>query len=118
MILDRQSKSALDRLLDAKPDRPRKSYSYDYVCEVLGLSADDIFPILKKLVSDGLAEYAYTVTKSGKKDVGIALTQNGLKYKEIGRLERRERWKERMFGFAFGVFTSVISSIIIKLAVG
>ena len=109
MILDKESKDMLDLLLTSKPDSPRNSFSYDYICEISSI---------KNLVKNGFAEYAYRVSSSGQKDAGIALTQVGLKYKEINRLERRERWKERIAGFCFGVASSVIAAIIIKLTVG
>ena len=118
MILDKESKDMLDLLLTSKPDSPRNSFSYDYICEISGIPEDDMFPIIKNLVKTGFAEYAYRVSSSGRKDAGIALTQVGLKYKEINRLERRERWKERIAGFCFGVASSVIAAIIIKLTVG
>ena len=107
----------LDLLLTSKPDSPRNSFSYDYICEISSID-DDMFPIIKNLVKNGFAEYAYRVSSSGRKDAGIALTQVGLKYKGINRLERRECWKERIAGFCFGVASSVIAAIIIKLTVG
>lgn len=118
MILDKESKDMLDLLLTSKPDSPRNSFSYDYICEISGIPDDDMFPIIKNLVKNGFAEYAYRVSSSGRKDAGIALTQVGLKYKEINRLERKERWKERAFGFFSGILITVIGGIILSWFVG
>ena len=116
MILDRESRKMLDLLISSEPDLPRRTFSYERICELSGKDPDDMFPIIKKLVSSGLAETGYAVTPSGKQhDRGIALSQDGRKYKEIGRLVRREQWKERIVGFVFGVLTSVAASLIIKL---
>lgn len=117
MLLDKESKAMLDLLLSSEPDKPRQSFSYEHICEISGKEEADMFRIVKGLVSNGFAEYAYRVTSSGRKDAGIALTQSGVKYKELGRLERRERWKERFFGFVFGVATSVFAAIITRILI-
>ena len=114
MLIDKESRKALDKILAAEPDSPRKSYTYPYLCEILGLDEDDMFPVVKNLVEKGLAEYAYAVSKSGRRDVGIALKQDGLKYKELRRLERGLRWKERAYGFLSGVALTVLTAFILQ----
>ena len=117
MLLDQDTKYALDSILAAKPDGPRQSYSYPYLCNVISMDEDHMFPIIKSLVDKGLAEYAYAVNSRGRRDVGIALTQNGRKYKEIGRLERRERWKERFIGAGVTIFIWALQELIKYLTV-
>lgn len=112
MILDKESIEMLDLLSVSTPDKPRKSFSYDYICELSNLDSDDMFPIVKNLVANGLAEYAYRVSSSGRQDAGIALTQAGLKRKELQRLEKRERWKERIAGFISGVAVELVVVLI------
>ena len=114
MIIDRKTKELLDLLISSTPDKPRNSFSYDWICELSGLDEAEMFVCVKQLVKLELAEYAYRSTTSSRKDVGIALTQSGLRYKEIGKLERLERWKERLAGFIIGILTSVIGAVIIE----
>lgn len=114
MLVDKQTRNALDRIMSCQPDRPRKSYTYQYLCEILDLDEDDMFPIIKNLVDKGLAEYAYVVGRQGRRDIGIALKQDGLKHKELCRLERIQRWKERVCGFSSGVALTVVATVILQ----
>lgn len=45
------------------------------------------------------------------------LTQIGLHYRELQKLERREKWKERAYGFVSGVVTTVIAELIAWLII-
>lgn len=112
MKLDAQSKQMLELLRSSEPDGPRKSFSYQRICEISKLEEDDMFPIVKWLVSRGFAEYAYRTLATEKRDVGIVLTQAGLKYKEYVDMSRKERWIERAIGFAFGVASSFFAALI------
>ena len=117
MLLDKETKRVLDTIMAAQPDNPRNSYSYPYLCEVLALDEDDMFPVVKNLVEKGLAEYAYVVSGQKRRDVGIALKQDGLKYKELNRLERRERWKERFIGAGVTILVWILQELIKHLTV-
>lgn len=44
------------------------------------------------------------------------LTQIGLHYDELQRLERRERWKERLWGYLGGVLTGVTVTLLVEKA--
>lgn len=46
------------------------------------------------------------------------LTQIGIHYQELQRLERREKWKERIFGFISGVAVAVIGDLIVRWLAG
>lgn len=112
MLVDKQTRDALDKILSSKPDSPRKSYSYRHLCEVLDLDEDDMFPVIKNLVEKGLAEYAYAVSGQKRRDVGIALKQGGLKYKELCRLERVQRWKERFVGAGVTILVWILQELL------
>ena len=117
MLLDKETKRALDAIMTAQPVSPRHSYSYPYLCEVLSLDEDSMFPVVKNLVEKGLAEYAYAINSRGRRDVGIALKQDGLKYKELNHLERRERWKERFIGAGVTILIWALQELIKFLTV-
>ena len=117
ILLDKETRHALDSISAAQPDCPRNSYSYPYLCEILALDENDMFPVVKNLVVKGLAEYAYAVSSQNRRDVGIALKQDGLKYKELNRLERRERWKERFIGAGVTILVWALQELIKYLPV-
>lgn len=114
MLIDRKLKPVLDLLIKSTPDRPMGAFSYDKICELSGMDQDEVFALTEKLISGGLAQYAYAVSREKRYAVGIALTYDGRKYKELGRLERIERWKERALGFISGVLATVLSSLILS----
>lgn len=116
MLVDKQTRDALDKILLSEPDSPRKSYSYQRLCEILDLDEDDMFPVVKNLVDKGLAEYAYAVSGEKRRDVGIALKQDGLKHKELCRLERVQRWKERFVGAGVTILIWLLQELIKCLA--
>lgn len=118
MILDQQTRQILDILIAAAPDLPRKSYSYQHICKLINREEDDMFPLVKMLVEKGLAEYSYAASKSARRDVGIALTHKGTVYKELQALERKERWKERAYGFFSGVAVTVLAGLILQSIFG
>lgn len=105
MIIDKASKSMIELLNTSEPDWPRGVFSFDHICRISGLNEDDMFPIVKGLVRQGLAEYA---TFNGDRNMGIALTQSGKSYKELQRLEARERWRERLYGFISGIISGLL----------
>ena len=105
MLIDKASRKMLDLLIAGEPDLPEKTFTYDAMCELSSLDEDDVLPIAKGLVSQGLAESA---SYFGGPDVGIALTQKGLCYKELLGLERRQKWFERLWGFITGVIIATI----------
>lgn len=105
MMIDKASRNMLDLLIAAEPDMPRNAFSYDAICELSALDEDDMYPIAKGLVAQGLAESANYFDGP---DLGIALTQKGLCYKELLGLERNDRWRERLWGFLSGAVLATI----------
>lgn len=118
MLIDKESREMLDLLIVSEPDCPRRSFSYDRICELSGLDEERMFPVVNGLVEKGLAEPAYRVSSAGRRAAGIALTQSGIKYRELRRLERVERWKERAYGFISGVLLTALSGVIIQVVAG
>ena len=113
MILDRESKTMLDNLISGEPDYARGTFSYEYICEQFHMDSDDVLRIAKELEKKGLVEYARW---SSGPSMGVLLTQAGKAYREINRLESKERWKERIIGFTFGVLSAVSIAVILELA--
>lgn len=101
----------LDNLISGTPDYPRGTYSYDHICEAFKIDEDDMFRIVKGLEEKKLVEYARW---SSGPSMGVALTQAGKTYKELRFLAARERWKERLLGFLFGVASSVLIAFIVS----
>ena len=112
MFIDSESSEFLDCLISGRPDYGRGVFSYDYLSELLGMADDDVIRICKALAKQGLVEFARYSTGA---DMGVALTQKGKTYKELQRLETKERWKERLYGFVSGVLITVLGGIIGKL---
>ena len=86
--------------------------------KALDVQPDDIRATADYLVKTGLAEYRYLSSKHGRIQIAFRLTHEGLHYREFKRLTKKERWKERFWGFLSGVTISVISGIIISLISG
>lgn len=42
------------------------------------------------------------------------LTHLGIHYKQIQWLERREKWRERLWGYVFGVLTGVTITVVLE----
>lgn len=118
MLIDKESREMLDLLLVSEPDCPHRAFSYDRICELSGLDEERMFPVVKGLVEKGLAEPAYRVSSAGRRAAGIALTQSGIKYRELCRLERVERWKERAYGFVSGMLLTLLSGLIARIVAG
>lgn len=76
---------------------------------------DDVRAAVAYLAQKGLVEYRSLNSRAGPIKIAFHLTHPGLHYKEIKSLENRERWKERLFGFASGILVSVVGSLILKL---
>ena len=98
MRIDKESRKFLDRLIALEPDYARGVYTYQHMTDSLSVDEVDMFRIIKNLENKLLVEYA---TMNGV-DFGVALTQDGKTHKELRRLDARERWLERLWGFLTG----------------
>lgn len=108
-MLDKKSKIFLDFL----ENRPNKNFIY-YVepeyPEELG-DNDDLFALIRHLEKNG---YVEIITTSSGMDIGVRLSHKGASRKEMHRLETRERWKERAWGFVSGVLVTILAQFIIS----
>lgn len=125
--MDKLSKSIIDFIL--KQDHPAScicsmstdKYSMDNISiadfPFFGESSEDeIQTAIKYLVTKGFAEYCYLTLSSGKQiAVSFKLSHMGLHKKEFDLLSKKEKWKERLWGFFSGIAVSVISGVIIWL---
>lgn len=106
MFLDKASKRLLDKLIAGTPDFSAEVFTYECVEALGGIPQASMFKILRGLESRGLVEYSRWDTGS---DIGVALTQQGVAYKELRRLEAWERWKERLMGFFTGAGLTLLA---------
>ncbi len=109
MYLDKESKRMLDRLIAGGPGGPQRVYTYEYLEQTFGYAEDETRRILKGLADKALVELAYY---SSGAIAGASLTQGGKAYKEIRRMEERDKWLERLYGFIAGVAVSVLVAFI------
>ena len=109
MKLSPDCKKVIEAVKSLEPNNGIRFYTNDYVLRStnLGLSAQDFLGILDTL------ENAKAIIWGDKQHSGFALTEQGRSYKEIDRLEAIDRWKERIYGFVFGVLTSVAVAFIL-----
>lgn len=68
---------------------------------------DEIDSIMDMLDSVGAIKWI--------RDHVFRLTQIGLHYDELQKLERKERWKERICGFVSGVLVTVIGVVLSRI---
>lgn len=77
-------------------------------------SPDTVRAAIAYLVENNLAEYRCLSSRSGPVKTAFRLKHQGLHYKEISRLTKREKWKERIYGFLSGVAVTVLGGLIIE----
>lgn len=108
MKLSKDCKKILDAVILLKPNNGIRFYTNDYVLNVsdLGMTPERFLGTLDML------ESAKAIIWGDKQHTAFALTERGRSYKEIDRLEAVDRWKERLYGFLFGVLTAVVVDII------
>lgn len=112
MIIDESSRAALDALISGEPDLPKGVYSFQSALSLIPLDEVAAHRVIRSLLSSGLLELAHD--QKGN-EAGVALSQRGLCYKELQKLETKARWKERIIGFVFGVLTSVVATAILSV---
>lgn len=98
-------------ILDCVSSMP--SYSWDGLLSLLPkYSPQDIYSACVALVP----EYASTVSPTiNGKIAMIVLTHQGKHYRELDRLETKERWKERAWGFICGLALWGVQELILLL---
>lgn len=115
MKLTKNCKEVLDSVKSLAPNNGIRFYTIDYVLKQkpeLNLPRADLIGILETLSE------AHAITWGDQQHTGFALTELGKEYKQLNRLERIDRWKERAFGFLSGVAVTVIGALIIQWFLG
>ena len=114
MIVDKETRRMLDTLNASTPDRPCRVFTFERIAELMSAELPDILPAINGLIKQDFAETANYKTPRGPVPMGITLTQRGIKYRELLRLEAAERWKERLFGFISGVALTLLAALIAR----
>lgn len=86
--------------------------------ESIHADQEEVRAAITYLVGNNLAEYRVLSSKSGPVRVAFCLKHEGLHFKEFKRLTRREKWKERLYGFISGVLVTVLGGLLIKWLAG
>lgn len=95
-------------ILDAVIALPR--FDWDTLLSQLPYKPDEVY--LACLALPPL--YASVKPIMGGRIAVFALTYQGRNYRELQRLERVQRWKERAIGFVLGVITGVVAELIVR----
>jgi len=111
MTIDKSSRKFLDNLIGSTPNFASGIYTYDHIQKAFRYNKSEMHRIISQQVKNGMLEYA-AQDESDDSDFGVVLAQNGLKYKELQRLELLERWKERIIGYIFAVFSGLLIAYI------
>ena len=105
MMLSRDTRQVIDTLLTYDEDLPNRFYSVRLL-ETKIQEPIRVMDVLDDLAEMGLLQWG------DRQHTGFRLMERARAYKEIQRLENRERWKERLTGFVSGVLLTVIAWIL------
>ena len=111
MKLTKDCKAVLNAVKPMEPNNGIRFYTNNYVINhpSLNLSPEDFLGVL-----DTLAEL-HAIQWGDKQHTGFCLTEVGREYKQIGRMEAVERWRERLYGFVAGLSSGIILAFILKI---
>ncbi len=113
-MLDKLSKKIL-KYMNEQPQPSDTYYNFDEdldeIAEAVASDSESVRSAVRYLHEQGHIKFAHY------NDSNIAacfyLDHKGLHHEEFNRLEAKERWKERFYGFVSGVLVSVLASLII-----
>lgn len=108
-MLDKRSEIFLN-FLESRPDKNFIYYEEPEYPEELG-DNNDLFALIRYLEKTGYLEIIET---SSGADMGVRLSHKGVNRKEMRLLEKKERWKERAWGFISGVLMTVLAGLILS----
>ena len=112
-MLDKLSKKILQHM-NEQPQPSDTYYNFDEdldeLAEAVASDSESVRSAVRYLREQGHIKFAYY----NNSDVAACfyLDHKGLHYEEFNRLEAKERWKERMYGFVSGILVSVLASLI------
>ena len=102
MILSRNTRIVLNTLLTYEEDMVNRFYSVSLL-ESKIRKPIRVVDVLNDLNEMGLLRWG------DKQHTAFRISERARSYKEIQRLEKWERWKERLIGFVSGVVLAVIA---------
>lgn len=107
MKLSKNCKLLLDTIILLKPDVAALYYTTYYVAQHadLGISYNEYKGLLNTLAETHAIEWG------DKQHTTFMLNEKGRAYKELDRLEAKDRWVERIVGFVVGFLTSSLSGL-------
>lgn len=108
MKLTKNCKAVLDAVIELEPNNNARFYTVDYVLSAkpeLNMSRATFLGVLETLSE------ANAIKWGDRQHTGFALNEKGKEYKQIDRLEAKERWKERMIGFIVGILLWLVDVI-------
>ncbi|MCI8623798.1 MAG: hypothetical protein HFG26_09060 [Provencibacterium sp.] len=110
MKLTRDCKYLLNEIARIPPDKDNIHHSVTFVA--LYLSEQDRFDKASYVGALDTLASLKAIEWSNPEHSFFKLTEAGRNYKEIDRLERNERWKERLIGFIVGALAVIIEEAI------
>lgn len=102
MILSKDTRKVIDILLTYDEDLPNRFYSVRFL-ETKIKAPIRVVDVLEDMDNLGLLLWG------DKQHTAFRILESARSYKEIQRLEKWERWKERLIGFVSGVVLTVIA---------
>ena len=102
MILSKDTRKVIDILLTYDEDLPNRFYSVRFL-ETKIKAPVRVVDVLEDMDNLGLLRWG------DKHHTAFRISERARSYKEIQRLEKWERWKERLIGFVSGVVLTVIA---------
>lgn len=102
MILSKDTRKVIDILLTYDEDLPNHFYSVRFL-ETKIKAPVRVVDVLEDMDNLGLLRWG------DKQHTAFRISERARSYKEIQRLEKWERWKERLIGFVSGVVLTVIA---------
>ena len=102
MILSKDTRKVIDILLTYDEDLPNRFYSVRFL-ETKIKAPIRVVDVLEDMDNLGLLRWG------DKQHTDFRILESARSYKEIQRLEKWERWKERLIGFVSGVVLTVIA---------
>lgn len=105
MILSDNTKKVIDTFLTYDEDIPNRFYSVG-VLESKIIEPIRVLDVLEELSVMGMLQWG------DKQHTGFRLLESARSYKNIQHLENKERWKERLIGFASGVILTVAAWVL------
>lgn len=110
MIFSDDTRYLIDTVCSYEPDLPNGFYSVSKL--QTKMNRVDATMILESLGNRGYVHWG------DKYHSAFWLLEEARAYKNIEKLENRERWKERLIGFAFGIVTGVATGTLVAVLSG